>query len=181
MDRKLVSGLIATTILLAPVAAWAAHGRAGLWNISTTMDMAMPQMPQMPPEAMAMMKARGMKMPGMGGAPIVTQICMTQEEVTADRIPSMNNREENCTTKVLSQTITSVTAETTCHGRMEGMGRMQMTWRGNDHYEGTFSFKGSMEGRPHQMTTRYTGDFVRVDCGSVKPYLPKAGISAVGR
>ena len=175
MNSKLVSGLAATAILLAPAAALAAHGRAGLWKISTTMDMPdMPQMSNMPPEAMAMMKLRGMSIPG-NGAPMVTQICMTQDEVNTDRIPSMNNREQNCTTKLLSQTPSAMTAETTCHGRMEGVGRMQMSWRGNDHYEGTYSFKGSMEGRPHQMTTRYTGDFVKADCGSVKPYMPKMG------
>lgn len=171
MNRSLVSGLIAGAVMLAPVSAWAAHGRAGLWNISTTMEMA--NMPQMPPEAMAMMKARGMKMPGMGGAPIVSQICMTQEQVTADQVPQMKNNEENCTTKVLSQTSSSVTAESTCHGRMEGVGRMQMSWRGNEHYEGSYSFKGSMQGRPQEMTSHYTGDFVKADCGSVKPYTAK--------
>jgi len=178
MKNKLISGLVATAVLLAPAAALAAHGRAGLWSISTTMDMPnMPQMSNLPPEAMAMMKSRGMSMPGMG-APIVTQICMTQEEVNADRIPSMN--EQNCTTKILSQTPNAMTAETTCHGRMEGVGRMQMAWRGNDHYEGTYSFKGSMQGRPHEMTSRYTGDFVRADCGSVKPNMPKAGMPKPG-
>lgn len=171
MNRTLVSGLIATAILLAPAAAWAAHGRAGLWNISTTMEMA--NMPQMPPEAMAMMKSRGMSMPGMGGAPIVTQICMTQDEVNAGKLPQMKNHEENCTTKVLNQTSTSVTAESTCHGRMEGVGRMQMSWRGNEHYEGTYSFKGSMHGQPQEMTSHYTGDFVKADCGAVKPYTAK--------
>ena len=173
MNRKFVSGLIAAAIALAPALAWAAHGRAGLWNISTTMQMA--NMPEMPPEAMAMMKSRGMSMPGMGGAPIVTQICMTQDEVNADKPPQMKNNEENCTTKVLNQTSSSMTAETTCHGRMEGVGRMQMSWRGNEHYEGTYSFKGSMQGRPHEMNTRYIGDFVKADCGSVKPYTAKIG------
>jgi uncharacterized protein DUF3617 len=171
MNRKLVSGLIAGAIVLAPAAAWAAHGRAGLWNISASMEM--PNMPQMPPEAMAMMKARGMSMPGMGGAPIVTQICMTQDEVNADKPPQMKNNEENCTNKVLSQTSSSMSAETTCHGRMEGVGRMQMSWRGNEHYEGTYSFKGSMQGRPHEMTSHFTGDFVKADCGAVKPYTAK--------
>lgn len=171
MNRKLVSGLIASAIVLAPAAAWAAHGRAGLWNISTTMEMA--NMPQMPPEAMAMMKARGMKMPGMGGAPVVSQMCMTQDEVNADAVPQMKNKEESCTTKVLSRTSSSVTAESTCHGRMDGVGRMQMSWRGNEHYEGTYSFKGAMQGRPQDMTSHYTGDFVKADCGSVKPYMPK--------
>ena len=166
MYHKFVSGLITATVVLAPVAALAAHGKPGLWNISSTMEMA--NTPQMSPEAMAMMKSRGMKLPGMGGQPTVTQICMTQEQVNGDT-PPMNNRQESCTTKLLNQTATSMTSEVTCHGRMEGVGRAQMTWRGNEHYEGTYSFKGTMEGRPQQISTRYTGDFVKADCGSVKP------------
>jgi hypothetical protein len=170
MHRKLVWGLTATAIGLLPGAALAAHGKPGLWNISTTMQMA--NMPQMPPEAMAMMKARGMKIPGMG-EPIVSQICMTQDQVNDDKLPSMmHEREESCTSKVLSQTASSVTAEATCHGRMEGVGHFQISWRGNEHYDGTYSFKGSMEGRPQEMTSRYTGDFVKADCGKVKPHMP---------
>ena len=167
MHPKLVSSVIATVLVLAPAAALAAHGKPGLWNISSTMQMA--NMPQMPPEAMAMMKARGMKMPGMGGGPTVTQICMTQDQVNADKPPAMSRHEENCTTKVLSQTATSVAAETTCHGRMDGVGHSQISWRGNDHYEGSYSFKGMAEGHPQDMSTHFTGDFVKADCGSVKP------------
>lgn len=175
MNCKLVSALAMASVLLAPAAALAAHGKAGLWKISTTIDMPdMPQMSQLPPEALAMMKARGMSMPGMG-APVVTQICMSQEEVNADAPPQVRNSEENCTTKLLSQTSSTMTAESTCHGRMEGVGRMQIAWRGNEHYEGTYSFKGVVQGRPHTMNSRYTGDFVKADCGSVKPYTPKMG------
>ena len=167
MHRNLTSVLVAAAIGLVPVAAWAAHGKPGLWTISSTMQMA--NMPQMPPEAMAMMKERGMKIPGMGGAPIVSQIFMTPEQVNGDVPPAMHRDGENCTTKLLSQTATSMKAEVTCHGRMEGVGRSEMTWRGNEHYEGTYSFKGSMAGRPQEISTRFTGDFVKADCGSVKP------------
>ena len=171
MHRKFVSGLIVAAIVLAPAAALAAHGKPGLWTISSTMQMA--NMPQMPPEAMAMMKARGMSMPGMGGSPIVTQICMTQEQVNTDKLPATNSHEESCTNKVLSQTPTSVTAETTCHGRMDGVGHMQISWRGSEHYEGSYNFKGMMEGHPQEMSTHYTGDFVKADCGTVKPAMPR--------
>jgi hypothetical protein len=167
MHRKYTSALIAAVIGLVPVAAWAAHGKPGLWTISSTMQMA--NMPQMPPEAMAMMKARGMQIPGMGGSPIVSQICMTPEQVSGDVPPAMHRDGENCTGKLLSQTASSMKSEVTCHGRMEGVGHSEMTWRGNEHYEGTYSFKGSMEGRPQEISTHYTGDFVKADCGSVKP------------
>ena len=164
---KTAIGLIAAAAILVPAAAYAGHGKPGLWTISSTMEM--PNMPQMPPEAMAMMKSRGMSMPGMGGAPIVTQICMTPEQVNGDVPPAMHNSAENCTTKLLSQTATSMKSQVTCHGRMEGVGLAEMSWRGNEHYEGTYSFKGTMEGRPQSLSTRYTGDFVKADCGGVKP------------
>lgn len=166
MTPKIATGLIAAVIVLLPAAAFAAHGRAGLWNVTSTMQMA--NTPQMPPEAMAMMKSRGMKMPGMG-QPMTMQMCMTQEQVNGDVPPAMHNRGENCSAKVLSQTATSMKSEVTCHGRMEGVGHAEMNWRGNEHYEGTYNFKGTMEGRPQDISTRYSGDFVKADCGSVKP------------
>src|SRR5256885_12064105 len=133
MSQKLVPALIAASVALLPAAALAAHGKAGLWNVTSSMEMA--NMPQIPPEAMAMMKSRGMKMPGMG-QPMTSQICMTQEQVNGDIPPAMHNRGENCTGKVLSQTATSMKSEVTCHGRMEGVGHAEISWRGNEHYEG---------------------------------------------
>ena len=61
----------AAIALLSAAAQAMPHGKPGLWNITTTMQMA--NMPQMPPEAMAMMKQRGMKIPGMAGSPWSTR------------------------------------------------------------------------------------------------------------
>ena len=101
---------------------------------------------------------------------IFSMFCMTPEQVNDDKLPSMmHEREESCTSKVLNQTASSVTAEATCHGRMEGVGHFQISWRGNEHYEGTYNFNGTMEGRPQNISTRYSGDFVKADCGALKP------------
>ena len=131
-------------------------------------------MPQMPPEAMAMMKARGMQ--DAGRAAHHHPDLHDPEQVNADKPPAISNRED---VKLRHQgaqpSPTAMHTEITCHGRMEGIGQMQMSWRGNEHYEGTYSFKGSIGGRPQDMTTHYTGDFVKADCGSVKPYGPPAG------
>ena len=166
MSFKFTTGLIASALLLAPVAAFAGHGKPGLWNITSTMQMA--NAPQMPPEAMAMMKSRGIKMPGMG-EPMTSQICMTPEQVNGDLPPAMHNQDMNCTGKVLSQTSSSMKSEVTCHGRMEGVGHAEMNWRGNEHYDVTYNFKGTMGGRPQEISPRYSGDFVKADCGAVKP------------
>ena len=169
MNRASLSALIASSLILVPAVALAAHGRVGLWNVTTSMEMS--NMPQMPPEALAMMKQRGMQMPGMG-QPMMSQICMTQEQVNADKPPAMSNREESCDTKVLNQSPALMEAEVTCHGRMNGVGHVKVAWRGNEHYEGTYNFKGAMEGRPHEISTHFSGDFVKSDCGSVRPFTP---------
>lgn len=169
MKRGVICAVAGTALLLAP-AAFAAHGRAGLWTVTSTMESK--DMPKVPPEAMAMMKARHMPMPG---EPFTTQMCMTQEQVNADKPPDIKNGEETCTTKIVSQSPAAVHTQVTCHGRVNGVGDMQISWRGNEHYEGTYSFKGTAEGRPQEMTTHYSGDFVKPDCGSVKPHGPPAG------
>jgi hypothetical protein len=170
MRHSLTCTLMGTALILAPVAAFAAHGKVGLWNVTSTMDMK--GMPAMPPEAMEMMKARHMPMPGQ---PFTTQMCMTQDQVNADKPPSVRNDDVSCDTKVLSSSPGAMHTQVTCTGRVNGTGDMQMSWRGTDHYEGTYSFKGESGGRPQDMTTHYTGDFVKADCGTVKPYGPPPG------
>jgi hypothetical protein len=173
MKRILIAS--AALLLLSPGVALAGHGKAGLWNISTTMSMPeMPNMPNMPPEAMAMMKQRGMSMPGMG-QPMVTQICLTQADVDADRPPEMNRRETNCDTKVDSMTPTSMSVTSVCKGtNMEGTGHMQVSYSSAEHYQGSYSFKGNMEGHPSAMSSTFKGDWVKADCGNVKPFARKA-------
>lgn len=167
--------LLAATIVLLPAMANAMpHGRPGLWTTSTTMKTA--AMPQMSPQVMAMMKQRGIKMPGMGGEPVVNQICMTPGDVKEGMMAQQRLRDQHeisCTPKVLAETASSVTTEITCHGNMEGVGRSQISWRGDSHYEGDYSFKGVMHGHASEMSSHYVGDFVRADCGAVKPFRAK--------
>ena len=129
----------------------------------------MANMPAIPPDALAMMKARHMPIPG---EPFSTQMCMTQDQVNADKPPAMRNEDVSCDTKVLSATPSAMHPQVPCKGRVNCVVDMQIAWRGTNHYEGTYPFKGTAGGRPQNMSTRYTGDFVKADCGSVKPYGP---------
>ena len=178
MPRKLFStsnATLAATVMgaavLLPAAALAVpHGKPGLWNITSTMKMA--DMPKVPPEVVEMMKKRGLNMP-VAGQPITNQICMTAEQAAMDHPPDMSREGVKCTPHVLNQTSNSATTEMVCHGSMEGTGRSQISWRGDSHYEGSYSFTGSVEGRPNNMSSTYTGDWVKSDCGSVKPFSGK--------
>jgi hypothetical protein len=126
---------------------------------------------QIPPEAMARMKAMGMNMPM--GQTFTSQICMTQAEVDADAPPPVSRKESGCTTKVTSQTASAMAAQMVCDGDMKGTGQMQISYNGAEHYAGSYSFKGSMNGHPADMRSNFKGDWVKADCGAVKPYMAK--------
>jgi hypothetical protein len=169
MQRTLVLGLLAATLATAPAAA-VPHGKPGLWKITSVMQMS--AMPELPPQVMAMMKKRGMPMPGQA---TISNICMTQEDVSGNIGEKLAAQHQvDCTPHILNQTATSATTEVVCHGAMEGTGRSQITWSGDSHYVGSYQFKGSMHGQPNEMGTRYTGDWVKSDCGAVKPFSTKS-------
>lgn len=164
MTRKQMSGVIAVALILAPGAALAGHGKAGLWNTSSTTNMAL----AMPPEVAAQMKAMGMAMPKT--QTFTSQMCMSQAEVDSSKPPHIDQGATGCTTKLLSATASSMTAQMICNGRMKGTGNMKISYRGAEHYEGSYDFKGTVEGNPTNMSTSFRGDWVRADCGAVKPY-----------
>lgn len=160
-------GLAAAALLLMPGVALAGHGKAGLWNVSTTMDMGGVQMP---PEAMARMKQMGMAMPS--ARTFSSQICMTAAEVNSDKLPPTGRNDSGCTTHLLSQTGSSMAAETVCTGEMKGTGHMQIAYSGPEHYTGSYNFKGVMHGHEMNTSTTFKGDWVKADCGAVKPRQP---------
>ena len=167
-EQKLRIGLSVAALLLSPGMAFAGHGKAGLWNVSTTMNMANMQMP---PEAMEQMKKMGVKMPS--ARTFASQICMTQAEVDSDKLPPMSKNESGCTSHMVSQTGSSMTARTVCSGEMKGSGQMQISYSGAEHYTGSYSFKGNVNGQPMDSASSFKGDWVKADCGAVKPYTAK--------
>jgi hypothetical protein len=155
-----------------PTLAYAAHGKAGLWNVSTTMQMAgMPAMPQIPPEALAQMRAAGMQMPAMGGGAqtMRSQLCMTAEQVNADKPPQVGPEDSGCAWTNMRVTATQMSADLVCKGKMNGTGKVQMTYARAEHYDGDYSFKGTMEGNPADFHATMSGDWAAASCGNVKP------------
>jgi hypothetical protein len=160
--RHLCLCSVALTALSMSGPALAKHGKAGLWNVTSTTEMAFP------PEAVAAMKRAGMAMPG--AKPIIAQMCMSQAEVDSARPPHLDRTATGCDTKIVKETATAMTATMTCKGNMRGTGTIQVTYKGAEHYVGSYSFKGTSGGRPVDMTTRFKGDWVKADCGKIKPY-----------
>jgi len=167
--KGLLAGSSVAVLMLTSGAALAGHGKAGLWTVTTSIGGM--SNAQLPPEAMARMKEMGMKMPSMQA--IASQICMTQVEVDSNALPPVGKNDMGCTSRVISQTANSVSAETVCNGDMKGTGRMQISYAGAEHYAGSYSFKGTIHDRPMETSSTFKGDWVKADCGAVKPFAPK--------
>ena len=166
-SRKIWFGGVALVAIVAlPLVALASHGKAGLWKITSTMHMAGMQMPQLSPEQMAQMKAMGMHMP-MGNT-FTTQHCVTEAQAKADAPPSGQRADAGCKTTNVKVSPHKMTADSVCNGRMKGEGHFTVTYENPDHYTGQMNFKGTMEGRPADMSTTYEGTWISADCGNVQ-------------
>ena len=162
--------VLVVTCCLLPIAAFAAgHGKPGLWEISTKMSMA--GAPQIPPEQLAQMKQMGIKIPGMGGDPIVIKQCVTKEQAERDEPPKTQNEKSGCEMQNAKQDATSYSADMVCNGEMKGKGEMKVSYNNKDSYNGSMHFKGTEGKRGHEieMTTEFAGKWLGADCGDVKP------------
>ena len=160
---KISLGLGLVFVLASSGAALAGHGKAGLWNVTSTTEMNM----TMPPQVAAQMKSMHSQAPAQTHT---SQMCMSQEEVDSGSAPHIDPAATGCVTKVTSATASGMTAAMTCNGRLKGTGQMRISYRGAEHYSGTYDFKGTVEGNATTMDTHFKGDWVKADCGAIKPY-----------
>lgn len=153
-----------------PAVAIASHGKAGLWTVTSNMNMqmaGMAQMPQMSPEQMERMRSMGVQMPQMGphGMTTTTQHCMTAAEVNSDAPPPSHNGE--CQPSNVHIQGTTMTADMICSGEMTGTGHMTVTYDNPEHYSGRMDFSGTAHGQHTSMTDNFEGKWMSADCGRV--------------
>ena len=156
---------IAAALLLVAVPALAGHGKAGLWNVTTKMDMPgmgqMPDMSQLPPEVQAKIKAMHMSTSGGG---MKVQTCLTQADVDQDKPPMQNKACKLVSSKVVGRTYSGDVA---CSGQFNGTGHMQVTYDSDEHYSGSMDMKGTHDGQPMNMHSSFEGQWVSASCGNV--------------
>ena len=146
--RILCLGAVALAVFAVP--ALAKQGKVGLWNVTSTTEMALP------PKDAATMKAAGQSLPA--AKPVTVQMCMSQAEVDSSQPPHLDPGSTGCSTKTTKQTATEMTAIMTCTGNMKGSGNIQITYTGNEHYVGSYNFKSTSFGSPANITTRFKRD-----------------------
>ncbi|MGA9070728.1 MAG: DUF3617 family protein [Terracidiphilus sp.] len=168
--------------------AWAQSARkAGLWETTTTMNMAGMQMPQMPQNIQlppGVQLPPGMRMPSAGGgSPFGThtsQVCVTQEMIDKYGGPTANPPSRNSACKMTNISIKAngMTATMACTGQLNATGDVQSTWTDGNTTHTTVHLKGTMQrgqnSMPVDMTMQSDSVYKGPDCGSVQPIpMPK--------
>ena len=155
-------GVAIAGMALVPVLALASHGKAGLWEVSFTMNM--PNMPQIPPAQMAQMQAMGVHMPM--GHTTTMQRCMTAAEAASDAPPPAHSK--SCTFANVRMSAHNFSGDEICSGEFQGQGHFSVTYDGDEHYAGTTTISGEANGHPMNVSNSFEGKWLSADCGSVK-------------
>lgn len=172
MKRSTIILLCSLTAL--PLAANASTRKPGLWEVTTTMSFDEGG-PQIPPDALEKMKAMGMKIPGMGGDPIVIKQCLTKEQADKEDAPQSTQEKSGCKTTDVKHSGGKFSGKMVCDGSMKGEGEMEGTYASNgESYDGKWKFAGTEtgHGKPHpvKMSSTFSGKYLGSDCGDTKPY-----------
>jgi hypothetical protein len=141
ISRGFLGGLAAAALIATTGSAFADHGKAGLWQVTTTASM-----------------------PGMAAHTFSSQQCMTEAEVKSDKLPqtSQNQQCKMTNEKVLGS---SFSADMVCTGQAKGTGHMSVVYDGATHYNGQMTMAMNAGGRPMSMTNTFEGKWVSADCG----------------
>jgi hypothetical protein len=159
--------ILMAVLASAATPALAAHGKAGLWQITTTMNM--PNLAaQIPPAQLAQMRAHGIKLPT--GSSVTVTHCMTPQEVVMDKPPSMPSRHgEECKMQNLKTIGQAMSADMVCSGKdMQGTGHLQISYDTAEHYAGKMSFNAVAHGHPMAITNSFEGRWMSASCGAEK-------------
>lgn len=169
MEISMRNGLVilaAAGLIAVGGPALAAHGKAGLWQITTKMDIA--GMPMMSPQQMDKMRAMGMHMPM--GTSITTQHCMTAQEVATDVPPAMDRagRKKECRMANLKTSGQSVSADLVCDGKdVGGGGHFALVYDSPEHYAGTMKMTTDIHGHHTVSNASFEAKWISASCGSV--------------
>ncbi len=156
---------IAVLALFSAAAVAQAH-KAGLYDITSTMEFK---------------QAPFMQMPGASSplsAPHSEQVCVSQAMIdkyngVVQRPGGPGGRQQDCKMSNLNKTATGMTGQLVCTGHTNGKADIQMTWGDGNSYTGTMHFIGQMqmgaESRPFEYVVHISSTYKGADCGSVKP------------
>ncbi len=150
--------------------------KTGLWEITETHNMSgMPQMPTIPPEALAQMtpeqraQVEAQMKGSMGGGqkPTTRKYCVTKEKLEKDSVFGDDRKE--CTRTVLSSTTTSTEVKIQCKEKdMTSEGTFKFVALSPESVKGTVRMVMTGDGRTMNMNVDFLSKYLGPACGDVK-------------
>lgn len=113
----------------------------------------------------AMMRGRGMGMPGMG--PMTLKTCMTADKLARGRVAPERPGQE-CTSKIIKSSATSMDYTEVCTGTPATTSEMHLEASSPTSIRMTGKTTTSGRGQPEVTTVTVTGKWVADACGDVK-------------
>ncbi|HEX4294561.1 MAG TPA: DUF3617 domain-containing protein [Rhizomicrobium sp.] len=163
-----ISGAVALGIAAVSSAAlaFAGHGKPGLWQISTKIDLGgMGAMPQLSPKQAAQMKALGIQIPN-NNTFMITH-CMTPQEAAMIKPPPMGRpgHEPDCKMQNMKTDGSSVSADMVCDAKdMKGGGHFAIVYDSPEHYTGKMTMSMDSHGRHMATNTSFEAKWLSADC-----------------
>ncbi|HEY5337673.1 MAG TPA: DUF3617 domain-containing protein [Rhizomicrobium sp.] len=165
-SKFLIFGVAAAALVAVSGAAFASHGKVGLWSVTVTMGGGnpMPDMSKLPPEVQARMKAAGVS---ASGNSITAQHCMSAQEVATDNL-SAAAQNKDCTYSNMQTAGKTMSADLVCKGQFNGTGHMQTKYSGDgSSFSGDLTMSGAVNGHQMNQSQHFEGHWVSADCGGI--------------
>ena len=167
MRTSSTSPLLFSLALVASATASAAVTmKPGLWEITSNNQMAGLQMPALPPEQMAQMKAMGIKLPAMGGQgmQVTVRHCVSKEQAEKG-VPPQPKDDGQCQQKSVARSGNKVSWRVECTGQHAASGTGSVTLSSPESYSGesNITVKQGPTG-PMTMKQQFSGKWLSASC-----------------
>jgi len=143
ISKGFLGGIAAAALIATTGSAFADHGKAGLWKITTNTQMTGPKSAQQT---------------------LSSEHCMTAAEVKNDKIASQNSACKMTNEKSGGGTFS---ADMICSGQVVGKGSLTVTYDSPTHYTGQLTMVSDVAGGATHVTNKFDGKWVSADCGKV--------------
>lgn len=163
-------GLFGLALAL-PLAAFAGPGRAGLWEVSTSLNFGVGGF-QVSDEQAAQMRQLGLDVPGIS-RPFVARQCITPEQAARDELPRPQAGNSGCELRNVRHRGALWNADIACNGTLQGSGSVSARFDSDAHFTGNWSFRGTSTQVPTEiaMSNPYSGRWLGAECGKPRSAL----------
>ncbi|GAC1631389.1 MAG: hypothetical protein NVS9B10_24730 [Nevskia sp.] len=167
--RSRAALLLLPLALTCSTACLAGPGRAGLWEVTTSLNFGVGGF-QISSEQAEQMRQFGLDVPGIS-KPYVARQCITPEQAAQDALPKPQAGNSGCELRNVRHNGNLWNADIACNGELQGSGSVSARFDSNEHFAGNWSFKGSSTQVPTEieMSNPYSGRWLGETCGRVQP------------